>query len=178
MQHLRGKLSPVATDGLDALVLDTRAWPPESAAPEQQWSGASGTAVFCKGRLVGVVVEAYGGRRQYAYPVRLLLADDGFDQLVTEHGGGRPFLEIVRDCHRDPLAPEASWPVELGRAPALVTAFQPRSTLREQINEARSRTRTVVLTQVLSGGGVVTAAGPVLAAAVPRRPPRAAPAPR
>ncbi|MFD5815882.1 FxSxx-COOH system tetratricopeptide repeat protein [Streptomyces sp. NPDC127038] len=155
VEHLRGKLSPVATDGLDALVLDTSTWPPESAAPKQQWSGASGTAVFCYGRLVGVVNEAYGGRRQYAYPVRFLLADDGFLGLVTKHGGGEPFLEDVSDRHRDPLAPEASWPVVLGRAPALVTAFQPRAILQKQINEARSRTRTVVLTQVLSGGGGV-----------------------
>ncbi|MEV7182372.1 FxSxx-COOH system tetratricopeptide repeat protein [Kitasatospora sp. NPDC093679] len=155
VEHLRGQLSPVSNDGLGALVLDTSTWPPESTDPQQQWSGASGTAVFCHGRLVGVVIEAYGGHRQFAYPVSLLLADAGFLRLVTEHCGGRPFLETVSAARRDPLAPEVTWPVELGQAPALATAFQPRATLRKQINEARSRTGTVVLTQVLSGGGGV-----------------------
>ncbi|RKE05106.1 tetratricopeptide repeat protein [Streptomyces sp. TLI_171] len=155
VEHLRGRLSPVSSDGLGALVLDTSTWPPESPDPQQQWSGASGAAVFCHGRLVGVVGEAYGGHRQYAYPASLLLVDTGFLRLVTEHSGGQPFLETVRAVRGDPLAPEVIWPVELGRTPALVTAFQPRATLRKQINEARSRTATVVLTQVLSGGGGV-----------------------
>lgn len=106
IEHLRGTLSPVSTDGLDALVLDTSAGPPGSAAAQEQWSGASGAAVFCDGRLVGVVAEAYGGRRQYAYPVARLMTDDAFAKHVTEHCGGRPFLEPVSVKRKDPLAPE------------------------------------------------------------------------
>ncbi|MFF1875315.1 FxSxx-COOH system tetratricopeptide repeat protein [Streptomyces sp. CB03911] len=155
VEHLRGTFSPASSDGLGALVLDTSTWPPESPDPQQQWSGASGTAVFCQGRLVGVVLDAYGGHRQYAYPASRLLADTEFLQLVTKHSGGKPFLEPVSATHKDPLAPKVTWPVGLGKVPALVTAFQPRATLRKQINEARSRTATVVLTQVLSGGGGV-----------------------
>ncbi|MFJ9635352.1 tetratricopeptide repeat protein [Streptomyces sp. NPDC101178] len=50
---------------------------------------------------------------------------------------------------------EVLWPVEVGPVPALATAFQPRSALRRHIDAARARTTTVVLTQVLSGGGGV-----------------------
>uniref|UniRef100_UPI003D71159E NB-ARC domain-containing protein n=1 Tax=Streptomyces sp. bgisy029 TaxID=3413771 RepID=UPI003D71159E len=50
---------------------------------------------------------------------------------------------------------EVLWPVEVGPVPALATAFQPRGALRRHIDAARARTTTVVLTQVLSGGGGV-----------------------
>ncbi|WP_338683688.1 tetratricopeptide repeat protein [Streptomyces acidiscabies] len=48
-----------------------------------------------------------------------------------------------------------SWPVEIGAVPALASAFQPRSTVRRAIDAARANSATVVLTQVLSGGGGV-----------------------
>ncbi|MFD7416425.1 NB-ARC domain-containing protein, partial [Kitasatospora purpeofusca] len=46
-------------------------------------------------------------------------------------------------------------PVRVGTVPPLATAFQPREQLRERIDRARERNATVVLTQVLSGGGGV-----------------------
>ncbi|MFD7416427.1 tetratricopeptide repeat protein [Kitasatospora purpeofusca] len=46
-------------------------------------------------------------------------------------------------------------PVRVGTVPPLATAFQPREQLRERIDRARERNTTVVLTQVLSGGGGV-----------------------
>ncbi|GHA68801.1 tetratricopeptide repeat protein [Streptomyces tauricus] len=48
-----------------------------------------------------------------------------------------------------------SWPVEVGPVPALASAFQARELLRAQIDGARAGTGSVVLTQVLSGGGGV-----------------------
>jgi tetratricopeptide (TPR) repeat protein len=50
---------------------------------------------------------------------------------------------------------EVSWPVEVGPVPALASAFQPRSALRQAVDDARSDGAAVVLTQVLSGGGGV-----------------------
>ncbi|MGZ2360976.1 tetratricopeptide repeat protein [Streptomyces sp. 372A] len=52
-------------------------------------------------------------------------------------------------------AKEVSWPVEIGAIPALATAFQPRTELRELIDTARMAGDSAVLTQVLSGGGGV-----------------------
>ncbi|WP_327072690.1 tetratricopeptide repeat protein [Kitasatospora purpeofusca] len=46
-------------------------------------------------------------------------------------------------------------PVRVGTVPPLASAFQPRPGLREEIDRARERHSTVVLTQVLSGGGGV-----------------------
>ncbi|MEK2493189.1 tetratricopeptide repeat protein [Kitasatospora purpeofusca] len=48
-------------------------------------------------------------------------------------------------------ATEPRWPVRVGTVPPLASGFQPRAGLREQIDSARARHFTVVLTQVLSG---------------------------
>ncbi|WP_327072480.1 hypothetical protein OG196_04385 [Kitasatospora purpeofusca] len=45
--------------------------------------------------------------------------------------------------------------MRVGTVPPLASAFQPRAGLREEIDRARERNATVVLTQVLSGGGGV-----------------------
>ncbi|GGM26229.1 hypothetical protein GCM10010129_83380 [Streptomyces fumigatiscleroticus] len=43
--------------------------------------------------------------------------------------------------------------MRVGTVPPLAPAFQPRSGLREQIDQARAAHTTTVLPQVLSGGG-------------------------
>ncbi len=58
--------------------------------------------------------------------------------------------------HEAPAVPTAvAWPVEIGPVPVLASAFQPRRELRERVEGARAKGGTVVLTQVLSGGGGV-----------------------
>lgn len=47
------------------------------------------------------------------------------------------------------------WPLRLGSVPGLASAFQDRSAVRARIDQARAGHGTVVLTQVLSGGGGV-----------------------
>lgn len=47
------------------------------------------------------------------------------------------------------------WPVRLGSVPVLASAFQDRSAVRDRIDQARAGHTTVVLAQVLSGGGGV-----------------------
>ncbi|MFF2118533.1 tetratricopeptide repeat protein, partial [Kitasatospora sp. NPDC058184] len=50
---------------------------------------------------------------------------------------------------------EVRWPVVIGRIPPKATAFQPREQLRQEIDAARGQYGTVVLSQVLAGGGGV-----------------------
>ncbi|MFC5666018.1 NB-ARC domain-containing protein, partial [Kitasatospora misakiensis] len=57
--------------------------------------------------------------------------------------------------HLEPPPGPVTWPVRVGTVPPLASAFQPRPGLREEIDRARERHTTVVLTQVLSGGGGV-----------------------
>ncbi|MFF1951058.1 tetratricopeptide repeat protein, partial [Kitasatospora herbaricolor] len=58
--------------------------------------------------------------------------------------------------HYPAPVPEVAWqPVRVGAVPPPATAFQPRTRLREGIDQVRERHSTVVLTQVLSGGGGV-----------------------
>ncbi|MFD9061845.1 tetratricopeptide repeat protein [Kitasatospora purpeofusca] len=57
--------------------------------------------------------------------------------------------------HAAPTAEPVWRPVRVGAVPPLASAFQPRPGLREAIDRGRERNATVVLTQVLSGGGGV-----------------------
>ena len=58
------------------------------------------------------------------------------------------------DYHQAPPR-GVSWPVLVGQIPALASVFQDRTALQEQVDGARSANGSVVLTQVLSGGGGV-----------------------
>ncbi|MFB8237572.1 tetratricopeptide repeat protein [Kitasatospora purpeofusca] len=61
----------------------------------------------------------------------------------------------VTHNHPAPTPGPVVRPVRVGEVPPLASAFQPRAGLREEIDRARQRNATVVLTQVLSGGGGV-----------------------
>nr|WP_281179711.1 tetratricopeptide repeat protein [Streptomyces violens] len=60
-------------------------------------------------------------------------------------------LSFVPPAPRTPV----EWPVRLGGVPTLASAFQDRASARERIDQARADHTTVVLAQVLSGGGGV-----------------------
>ncbi|MFF2539508.1 tetratricopeptide repeat protein [Streptomyces cyaneofuscatus] len=60
-----------------------------------------------------------------------------------------------RQTHIHLAAHDVSWPLQVGTIPSLATAFQPRDSLRDEVNAARARGSAAVLTQVLSGGGGV-----------------------
>ncbi|MFF9195230.1 tetratricopeptide repeat protein [Streptomyces sp. NPDC014779] len=64
-----------------------------------------------------------------------------------------PYSSVV--VHQAPAPAAVEWPVEVGAVPALASAFQPRTGLRERIDAVRAEGGTAVLTQVLSGGGGV-----------------------
>ncbi|MGW2374111.1 tetratricopeptide repeat protein [Kitasatospora sp. NPDC001683] len=51
--------------------------------------------------------------------------------------------------------PAVQWPMVIGRIPPRATAFQPREELRQAIDAAREQCGTIVLSQVLAGGGGV-----------------------
>ncbi|MFF5143242.1 trypsin-like serine protease [Streptomyces sp. NPDC013157] len=95
-EHLRGEL-PVLGGGSgdqDLYVLDQGPAPGGTKA----WAGASGSAVFCRDLLVGVVIHddvAFGNRRLHACPARSFVGEPGFAELLEDHGGGRPRLSQV-----------------------------------------------------------------------------------
>ncbi|MFF7544254.1 FxSxx-COOH system tetratricopeptide repeat protein, partial [Streptomyces canus] len=165
VEHLRGELPVVSTSSSD-WVLDCRVWPDLGHGGERPWAGASGAAVFCRGRLVGVAVEdnqPMGGRRLQAAPVHEALSLPGFADLVTRHGhpGTTVSLEEITAARanterNEDTVTQSAVPVPI---PQLATAFQPRTVLRDRIDAAWLDNRSVVLTQgqprVLSGGGGV-----------------------
>jgi len=76
-------------------------------------------------------------------------------RMIAATGGSVAAERIDHlDCHQAPPL-GVSWPVQVGQIPALASAFQGRSALREQVDAARSSGGGAVLTQVLSGGGGV-----------------------
>ncbi|MFD9061847.1 tetratricopeptide repeat protein, partial [Kitasatospora purpeofusca] len=81
------------------------------------------------------------------------------DNRIENTTVGRDVVQVGRDLtinNHLPPVPEPVWrPVRVGTVPPLASAFQPRPGLREEIDRARERNSTVVLTQVLSGGGGV-----------------------
>ncbi|MEV8588265.1 tetratricopeptide repeat protein [Streptomyces sp. NPDC051180] len=161
VEALRGELSAVSTSSA-GWVLDCRIWPAPGRADARPWAGASGSAIFCHGRLVGVAVEddrAMDWRRLHAAPVHHALALPGFARLVSRHGhpGTTTTAEEVTADHAQaaPVREDVAWPVEVGPIPTQATAFQTRGVLRERIDRTRSAGKSVVLTQVLAGGGGV-----------------------
>ncbi|MEU5148912.1 tetratricopeptide repeat protein [Streptomyces yangpuensis] len=158
VEHLRGDLPPAGTSRIGGgWVLDTPIWPEHRRGRNgsSPWAGVSGSAVFCEGRLVGVVTEAdpaLGQRRLHAQPVHSLFGIPRFADLLSRHGDRRimPDLESV-EARKGPV----QWPVLEGRLPPEPSAFQPRTAVCEVIDEARERSGTVVLSQVLAGQGGV-----------------------
>ncbi|WP_260696014.1 trypsin-like peptidase domain-containing protein, partial [Streptomyces sp. IB201691-2A2] len=165
VEYLRGELPAVSTSS-SGWVLDCPIWPATRRDVERPWAGASGAAVFCRDRLVGVAVEdnrSMGWRRLHAVPIHEALSLPGFADLVTRHGhpGATTTLEDVTAKNADPGGGKDTVvrQVEAGLIPALATAFQPRTGLRERIDAAWADSESVVLaqepTRVLSGGGGV-----------------------
>ncbi|MEU3693423.1 tetratricopeptide repeat protein [Streptomyces narbonensis] len=66
-----------------------------------------------------------------------------------------PYSSVVVQQAAPQGADAVGWPLEVGAVPALASAFQPRTGLRERIDAVREEGGTAVLTQVLSGGGGV-----------------------
>ncbi|MFD7880166.1 trypsin-like serine protease, partial [Streptomyces sp. NPDC059766] len=160
-EYIRGQLSTVSSKS-SSWVLDCPIWPTPAQAGEHPWQGASGAAVFCQGRLVGVVAEGNRTidlRRLSAVPVHEALSLPGFADLVTRHGhhGITTKLEEVTaaDVGTGAVPEDVTWPVEVGPVPALASSFQRRRSLRELVDTARAGSDSVVLTQVLAGGGGV-----------------------
>ncbi|MFE2016058.1 FxSxx-COOH system tetratricopeptide repeat protein [Streptomyces sp. NPDC059491] len=156
-EDLHGHLSVIGTS-LPGWVLDCPVWPAPRRDGQRPWAGASGSAIFCQNRLVGVAVEdnrTMDWRRLHAVPLHEALERPGFAPLIARHGhpGTTTAAEPVTARPATPGADGVSWPVEVGPIPTLASAFQPRSGLRERIDALRSARGTVVLTQVLSGGG-------------------------
>ncbi|MFE4333897.1 trypsin-like peptidase domain-containing protein [Streptomyces sp. NPDC056831] len=96
-EHLRGELPPLS-GATDRYVLDQGPSPIPRTDDRNAWGGASGAAIFCGDRLVGVVtqeVHSYGARRLIALPARIFAQDDDFVSHLVEHAGMPPELGTV-----------------------------------------------------------------------------------
>ncbi|MFJ6569093.1 tetratricopeptide repeat protein [Streptomyces sp. NPDC091292] len=79
----------------------------------------------------------------------------GGDVVASAIGDGASVVNRY-EVHHHHHAPEViSWPMRIGTPPVPPSAAQPRQAVRQRIDAARRLGRTVVLTQVLSGGGGV-----------------------
>ncbi|MFF4920585.1 tetratricopeptide repeat protein [Kitasatospora sp. NPDC001261] len=79
---------------------------------------------------------------------------NGIYGSATVHGSVQQARQMTFHQYAAPAAP-VEWPVVIGRIPPKATAFQPREELRREIDAARGQYGTVVLSQVLAGGGGV-----------------------
>lgn len=121
-ETVRGVLDPLTYTRSDRYAIDvSTAWP----SGWDQWSGMSGSAVVHKsGALLGVVAwsdRPYEGRRLTAVPVRALLADPGFRDVLRELTCHDPLLRVL-----DPERPadSARLPAAPGPAEALRTTLK------------------------------------------------------
>ncbi|MFJ7126703.1 FxSxx-COOH system tetratricopeptide repeat protein [Streptomyces sp. NPDC098101] len=159
-EYLRGELPPVST-AEPGWVLDCPVWPAEGDG-ERPWAGASGSAVFCHGRLVGVAVEddrRMDWRRLHAVPIHHALASSGFAALITRHGhpGTGDRADPVTAASGD--APD--WPRQVGVLPPLARAFQHRDAvtgLAQALADGDTVVRSVLPPHA---AGVVTGIGGV-----------------
>jgi hypothetical protein len=129
VEDLEGDL-PVVSTSQPGWVLNSRDWPARGRKGERPWAGASGSAVFCYGRLVGVAVEdnrTMDWRRLHAVPIHEALSLPGFAHLVTKHGhpGTTAQLEDVtaQTSTTAPRRDEVVRPGEVGPVPTLASAF-------------------------------------------------------
>ncbi|MFC8275763.1 NACHT domain-containing protein [Streptomyces sp. NPDC057271] len=129
VEDLEGDL-PVVSTSRPGWVLNSRDWPARGRQGERPWAGASGSAVFCHGRLVGVAVEddrTMDWRRLHAVPIHEALNLPGFARLVIRHGhpGTTAQVEEVstRTGSTAPRRDEVVRPGEVGPVPALASPF-------------------------------------------------------
>ncbi len=97
-EHLRGVLPPLSSGGAGLYVLDQELAPDPREDDRKAWGGASGTSVFCEGRLVGVVIcdeQSYGNRRLRALPAHSFVRDNEFEALLRQYGDGPPGLTEI-----------------------------------------------------------------------------------
>ncbi|MFB7919554.1 trypsin-like serine peptidase [Streptomyces sp. NPDC056061] len=129
VEHLRGVLPPLAggADARDLYVLDQDPAPGKPADGKRAWSGASGSAVFCEGHLVGVVIhddDAFDNRRLHACPVHSFADDPYFVDLLQEYGACSPQLIDISAAPSSEESADSGQAVRFGRPPAARTLTQ------------------------------------------------------
>ncbi|MGW3044370.1 trypsin-like peptidase domain-containing protein [Kitasatospora sp. NPDC001159] len=101
-EAVEGHINAVDTDGnFYSLQADSVVPSGESASGTSPWAGMSGAGVFHEDLLIATVQQALPGRangRLEAVPVRRLLDDRGFCDIVERASGTRPQLEPA-DLH-------------------------------------------------------------------------------
>ncbi|MDX3186222.1 FxSxx-COOH system tetratricopeptide repeat protein [Streptomyces sp. ME02-7008A-1] len=126
----------------------TPRWPRRSS--EEEAAGPAGSP--------GTIPAGRQEPEQQVPSVRVTARGDGIAAgNDVSHNAAGPHSQVVdnRQTHIHHTPREVTWPLEIGAVPALASAFQPRSALRERVDAVRAQGVGAVLTQVLSGGGGV-----------------------
>ncbi len=124
VEYLHGQLTVVSTAS-SGWVLDCPVWPEYRSARQRPWAGTSGAAVFCHGRLIGVVVEDnldLGWRRLHAVPIQEALKHDSFCELMQDYGHRdiTTSTEEVTSAHETAVTAAAGGPRPSSPAPSAV----------------------------------------------------------
>ncbi|MFC1431441.1 tetratricopeptide repeat protein [Streptacidiphilus sp. N1-3] len=165
-EQVTGRISP----GTGALagryeILSTDPLPPTDTTPgTSSWSGMSGAAVLAETDLGEDLLcalvrrdrRATSGARLTATPAALLLDDDAFRAVVTEHTGWEPVLEPLEPANLlTPAAAERGLnsPAALLRADAEAVPFHGRTTELEDLQTWCHTGPPSLAVHVLTGPG-------------------------
>nr|BFD96355.1 hypothetical protein KitaXyl93_77150 [Kitasatospora sp. Xyl93] len=132
--------------------------PGERMDGKQAWGGASGAAVFCGDRLVGVVIhddDAFRNHRLHACPAYTFVTEPGFTRVLQEHGVVLPSqLPIVQIVEQAPTP--SSSPV-LAAPPAWLSALPTRPTSKIFVGRTAELQRAH---SIASPGRIISVVGP------------------
>lgn len=106
VEPMEGTLPPLAGGAApnDLYVLNQGPAPAWSPDGKQAWGGASGSAVFVHGHLLGVVVhddDAFENRRLHACPAHSFTGDPEFAGLLQDYGDGPPRIVRIDAAQRE-----------------------------------------------------------------------------
>lgn len=142
VEHLHGSLSPLGGGrGVhDLYDLNQDIAPAPRTDGKEAWGGASGAAVFCDDRLVGVVIhddKAFANHRLRACPVYTFNTDGEFIEILREHNVPLAVLTVIQADSGPSVTPGLrlpSWLEPLPTEPADVFVGR-----EEELRQARSQ---------------------------------------
>ncbi|MFI2640631.1 serine protease [Streptomyces sp. NPDC018610] len=105
IEHIECALRPASGIVRGRYVLDVKDVSPELASGRSPWEGMSGAALFARGGILGLVVEAphnWRHQRLEAIKSRALLDDASFASALKRYTGDRPFTVDLSSVPRRP----------------------------------------------------------------------------
>lgn len=144
VEHIECALRPASGIVRGRYVLDVKDVSPELASGRSPWEGMSGAALFARGGLLGLVVEAprnWRHQRLEAIKSRALLDDASFTAAVERHTGHRPFTVDLSSVPRRPKPFRLAGVLHSTPQDLAVTLRASWAVAREQLFEGRGAAR-------------------------------------